>query len=73
MRLKKKLQIVSGVILSTVAGFANAVAPVMGDIINNNVDISSVSDTATAIVGSAVTVAGLVAAARVGKRLIGSL
>ena len=52
---------------------ANATSSTMGDLINNNVDVTSVSATAQALVGSAIGIAAMIAAARIGKRLIRTL
>ena len=52
---------------------ANATSTTMGDLINNNVDVTSVSATAQALVGSAIGIAAMIAAARIGKRLIRTL
>ena len=44
---------------------ANATSTTMGDLINNNVDVASVSTTALALVGSAIGIAVMIAAARI--------
>jgi len=74
-KAKKGAAFVSAVVALTVGavGTASAAALTMGDIINDNVDVSSASTLATTIAGSAVTLAGIIAAARIGKRLIRTL
>lgn len=71
MKLRSKIVLAVTSFLASASAFA--VATPMGDLINNNVDVSSMSSTATAIAGSAVGIAALIRAARIGKRLISTL
>lgn len=59
--------------LVAASGMASAAVPTIGELINSNVDVGSVSTTATTMMGSAIGIASLIAAARIGKRLVRTL
>lgn len=69
--MKKKLIALATIFALPLSAYATA--PSMGDLINANVDVGSSSAVVTAIAGSSLTIAGIVAAVRIGKRLIRSL
>jgi len=71
--LKRYLTAAFALAASAASGMASATATSMGQLINDNVDVGSISSTGSAIAGSAIGLAALIAAARVGKRLIRAL
>ena len=70
---KCKIDSFVALIVSTIAIPVYAETPTMGALIDDNLDVSSVTTTAVSIAGSAIGLAALIKAARVGKRLIGAL